>query len=128
MATIVLHKPTRKRYVLIGTGFGAYKAMMPSILGGSLFPREESQEIPVAAVSDSLGNITWLYTEELQVVEVDGKSIGSYFAADQNGTPAGSGKPSDMAEDLCPACQFRISADTRECPSCGLTLISEEPM
>ena len=81
MATIVRHRETAKQYVLLGTGFGAYKATRPSFFGGNLFPNEESGEIPVAAVSDQEGNVIWLYTEELQVVEVDGVPIRDLFTS-----------------------------------------------
>jgi len=123
MATIVKHKESGKLFVLIGTGYGAYKAMLPGVFGGSLFPQEESAEIPLAAVSDRYGNILWMLTEELQVVEVDGRPVGDYFprGADDE---AESSKP--VADEACPACGFRIAATAKECPSCGLTLISEE--
>ncbi len=75
MATIVLHKETGKRYVLIGTGLGAFKSTRPSFFGGNLFPNEEEGEIPVAAVSDENGEIIWIYTNELEVLEIDGKTI-----------------------------------------------------
>ncbi|MBD2843625.1 hypothetical protein IDH44_00355 [Paenibacillus sp. IB182496] len=55
MSVIVLHKSTNQRYILLGTGFGAYKAQRPSFLGGNLFPHEEADEIPVAAVCDTRG-------------------------------------------------------------------------
>lgn len=121
MATIVKHKQSGKTYVLIGTGYGAYKAMLPGVFGGSLFPQEESAEIPLAAVSDRYGNIVWMLTEELLVEEVDGRPIGDYFqkAIDKL-------IPSGNTEETCPACGFRVAATARECPSCGLTLMMEE--
>jgi len=79
MATIVLHKETGKKYVLIGTGLGAFKATRPSFFGGNLFPNEEEGEIPVTALSDENGKITWIYTSELEVLEVDGKKIKEFF-------------------------------------------------
>ncbi|MDA8227987.1 MAG: hypothetical protein M0T74_09895 [Desulfitobacterium hafniense] len=50
MAIIVRHKENGKVFALIGTGYGAYKATRPSLLGGSLFPHEEEGENPVAVV------------------------------------------------------------------------------
>ncbi|MFE5323670.1 hypothetical protein ACFQ88_33795 [Paenibacillus sp. NPDC056579] len=121
MATIVKHKQSGKTYVLIGTGYGAYKAMLPGVFGGSLFPQEESAEIPLAAVSDRYGNMVWMLTEELLVVEVDGRPVGDYFQ-NVSDRPI----PHENAEETCPACGFRVAATARECPSCGLTLMMEE--
>jgi hypothetical protein len=126
MATIVQHKQTGLRFVLIGSGFGARKAIMPSLFGGSLFPREEGQKIPVAAVSDALGNIMWLFTKDLQVVEVDGVRIADYFKKGQAAFTLKPGAGAQNEEEICPACQFRVSTVTKECPSCGLTLMSED--
>ncbi len=41
MATIVQHLDTYDKYILLGAGFGAYKATRPSFFGGNLFPNEE---------------------------------------------------------------------------------------
>ncbi|TDF93805.1 zinc ribbon domain-containing protein [Paenibacillus piri] len=125
MATIVLHKPTGRRYVLIGTGFLVHRSGRQ---GGNPSPWEDPTEIPAAAVSDSHGRIVWLPTEELQVIEVDGKRIGSYFTGGRGRLRAAAANASVIPEERCPACQFRIAANTKECPSCGLTLISEEPI
>lgn len=75
MATIVLHYKSGKRFILLGTGFGAYKSSRPSFLGGSLFPREEEGKLPMAAVCDRSGLIEWFYTDELVVEEVDGQKV-----------------------------------------------------
>ncbi|WP_028553046.1 zinc ribbon domain-containing protein [Paenibacillus sp. UNC451MF] len=120
MATLVRHKESGKTYVLIGTGYGAYKSMLPGVIGGSLFPHEEAAEIPLAALSDRYGNITWMLTRDLQVIKVDGQAIGDYFTAESD-----QGFPS-VIEESCPACGFRVASNAKECPSCGLTLIIEE--
>ncbi|NBI30546.1 hypothetical protein [Chengkuizengella marina] len=78
MATIVLHKPSNKKYIFLGTGFGAYKSSRSSFLGGDLFPSEEEGEYPVASVSDEFGQVKWVYTEDLQVLKIDGKSLDEY--------------------------------------------------
>lgn len=77
MAIIVLHKPTQSQYVLLGTGYGAYKASRPSFFGGNLFPHEDEGSVAVVAVCDEEGTIIWFSPEELQVVEVDGRSMAS---------------------------------------------------
>lgn len=124
MATLVKHKKSGKIYVLIGTGYGAYKALLPSVIGGSMFPHEESAEIPLAALSDRYGNITWILTDELQVIEVDGQAIGDYFPheAEQHYQQG----PNAVVEESCPACGLRVTSITKTCPSCGLTLILDE--
>ncbi|WP_282937906.1 hypothetical protein [Paenibacillus sp. RC67] len=124
MATLVKHKESGKIFVLIGTGYGAYKALLPSVMGGSMFPHEEAAEIPLAALSDRYGNITWMLTEELQVIEVDGKAIRDYFPSEsaQHYQQAAAA----TVEESCPACGFRVTSMTKSCPSCGLTLILEE--
>ena len=76
MATIVMHKASGTKYVLLGTGFGAFKASRPSVFFGNLLPDEESGELTMVAVCDSKGNIGWIHSEELIVVEVDGKAPG----------------------------------------------------
>ena len=149
MATIVLHKPSGNHYVLLGTGYGAYQSYRPSVLGGDLFPHEQSGEIPVAAVSDEFGEIHWFLTMELQVVEIDGEPVSRLFAGlgqrglvDQNREPAvivaeeAVGDFDDIApsadnavipDEYCPACGMKVAGSQRECPSCGLTLIQEAP-
>ena len=72
MATIVKHKDTGEKYVLLGTGFGAFKATRPGIFFGNLLPQEESGELTMVAVCDRDGRIGWIHSEELTVVEIDG--------------------------------------------------------
>lgn len=72
MAIIVKHKKTGEEYVLLGTGYGAFKASRPGLIGGSLFPEEEEGTYHMLAVSDFTGNIHWFEDEAFQVTEVDG--------------------------------------------------------
>ncbi|NDI34428.1 hypothetical protein [Chengkuizengella sediminis] len=125
MATIVLHKASGKRYILLGTGYGAYKATRPGLIGGDLFPNEEQDEIPAASVCDEFGTIQWLYTNELQVVEVDGKSIGEYgekLIVQKKPQK----KESYEQYEACPACYVKVLSKQVECHSCGLTLVIQE--
>lgn len=134
MATIVLHKPTGECFVLIGTGFGAYSSSSPSFFGGNLFPNKEYGEVECAAVSDAAGTIRWLPTEELQVLEVDGKSPEEWLQALRNKpyrlNSEGSADEPDEAEsqeeETCPACGHRVRANARQCPSCELTLSMQD--
>ncbi|MEF3313488.1 hypothetical protein PV433_31855 [Paenibacillus sp. GYB004] len=140
MATIVVHKRSGIRYVLIGTGYGAYKSQLPSVFGGSVFPREETGEIPLAAVSDKAGNIEWILTDELVVAEVDGQPPHVWLEqeaepvtereSDEGGLPSppsrgqtAGGEDQAQSYELCPGCEHRVVSDARECPSCGLVLI-----
>jgi hypothetical protein len=123
MAIIVKHKETNRIYALIGTGYGAFKAVSPSFFGGDLFPREDKGEIPVAAVTDGNGKIQWFFTDDLRVIEIDGVKIEDVLEAYQG----------DSADDytdaeicLCPACGKAISESDPECPSCGLVFPTED--
>lgn len=74
MATIVQYKRDGKKYILLGTGFGAYKSTRPGVFFGNLLPNEEQGQITMVAVCDHAGNIQWTHSDELTVVEVDGDS------------------------------------------------------
>ncbi|SCW51414.1 hypothetical protein SAMN04487970_1011124 [Paenibacillus tianmuensis] len=131
MATIVWHKPSGRKYLFLGPGFGAYKAQRAGVLGGDWFPHEESGEIMVAAVCDGNGIIRWFPSEELQVLEIDGKPVSSWFEslADPDVLLTLDKDDACRAEagavEQCPACLTRVRAEERECPSCGLTLMTE---
>lgn len=123
MAIITRHRESNKVYVLIGTGYGAYKATTPSFLGGNLFPHEEEGEIPVAAVTDEKGEIQWFYTNELKVIEIDGMKVEEVLAPYSKE----SGKTIDEPDtNVCPACDSKISFNDIECPSCGLAFQIED--
>lgn len=74
MATIVQSKRNGKKYVLLGTGFGAYKATRPGVFFGNLIPEEEKGQITMVAVCDKEGRIRWTHSDDLTVVDVDGSS------------------------------------------------------
>lgn len=74
MATIVQSKLDGKKYVLLGTGFGAFKATRPGVFFGNLVPEEEKGEITMVAVCDDDGQIRWTHSDALTVVKVDGQS------------------------------------------------------
>jgi len=113
MATIIVrHNPSGRKYIMVG---------------GDWFPNVEHGKIPLAAVCDARGAIQWLHTEELTVLEIDGRPIESFRSLLE---PLAA-QPREDAEDAvsieaCPACGTQVRSDDRECPSCGLTLILEE--
>jgi hypothetical protein len=74
MVTIVKHEPTGKKYVLIGTGYGAYKTGKPPVFVANRLPVEDSGTIKMASVSNEKGEIFWLPTDELIIVEINGMS------------------------------------------------------
>lgn len=74
MVTIVRVKSTGEKGILVGTGFGAFKAARPSLLFGNLAPTEQAGELPTAAIADAKGSIRWAYTDDVEVLTVDGVS------------------------------------------------------
>lgn len=74
MAVVVEHIDTKDRYILLGTGFGAYKATRPSLFFGNLAPAEESGQTTMVAVCNSRGEIGWIHSSELRVIQIDGKT------------------------------------------------------
>lgn len=75
MATLVKNNKSGKYYYLLGTSYSFYKDTTPSFFGGNLFPNEDEGEFKLAAVSDPNGEIMWFSTNELTVIEVDGKRV-----------------------------------------------------
>ena len=82
MAVIVRHRETGAEYILLGAGFGAYKALRPGVFFGNLAPAEESGELPVALVCDADGAATWVRSENLEVLTVDGEKPSEILALD----------------------------------------------
>ncbi|MDR3599313.1 MAG: hypothetical protein P4L49_02320 [Desulfosporosinus sp.] len=122
MATIVVLKVTGKHYVLVGTGYSFFKNSRPSFVGGTLFPHQEEGESLCAAISDEFGVIRWVQTNEIRVIEIDGVRIGEILEPYLN-LGLTSDRESDPLGDCCPACGIGVSAQDKECPSCGLRLM-----
>lgn len=74
MATIVEDTRDGGVYVLLGAGFGAYKAMKPNWLLGNLLADEESDELSMIAVCDFKGHVGWLHSGHVRVLRVDGRT------------------------------------------------------
>ena len=72
MATIVKHIQSGDKYILLGAGFGAYKATRPSLFFGNWAPAEETGQVTMVAVCNVQGQIGWIHSRELEVVDVDG--------------------------------------------------------
>jgi hypothetical protein len=118
MGIIVRDRKTYKKYILLGTGFGAYKAVRPSFFGGNLIPHEDEGTIKTVAVCDSRGDIIWIDSNNLQVIEVDGKKISEIHFNDVE-------KKEEKLSNYenCPACGTTVDIKEKYCHGCGLTLI-----
>ena len=67
MAIIVHDKQTKHRYVLLGAGFGVYESTTPK-------DSDDLISLPMLACADRSGQIVWLSSEDVVVLEVDGKA------------------------------------------------------
>lgn len=72
MATIVQHRESGERFVLLGVGLGMTATSRPSLLFGDLSPAEEESVTQAVAVCDATGSVRWLRSASLAVVSVDG--------------------------------------------------------
>lgn len=75
MATIVRHTETGKRYVLLGSGFGAFQSKKPSWFLGNLVADTDEGQYALVCVCSSQGAIGWLESSEVTVESVDGQSV-----------------------------------------------------
>lgn len=80
MPTIVLHKPTRQRYILLGSGRQAPGVTLSS--DGKFAQRDEAA---LLAVCDAEGEIKWLEARSLQVIDVDGSAPVELLAERRRG-------------------------------------------
>ena len=74
MAVIVTLEDSKERYVLLGTGYGSYKALKPNWFWGNLVADKDEDSYPVAALADRWGKVGWTTTENLSVVSIDGRT------------------------------------------------------
>jgi hypothetical protein len=121
MATIVKHKTTGHKYILVGTGYGMYQSEAASSL---FFSSLEQGTFPMAAVTDGHGDILWMQTDELRVLEVDGIKVNEFISFIKEEKTEKVQIKEKM--EACPACGATVSSNDRVCPSCELTLIDEE--
>lgn len=125
MSVIVKNKSTQKKYILLGTGFGAYKAIRPSLIGGNLLPHEEEGMIKVVAVCDYKGDINWINSDNLQVIEIDGIKISEIdlFSSYRMKDRTNINKKLLNHCEVCPTCGTKVKKNEKYCPGCGLKLI-----
>ena len=125
MSVIVKDKNTHKNYILLGTGFGAYKAVRPSFFGGNLFPHEEEGTIATVAVCDFKGDIIWIDSNDLQVIEVDGVKVSEIdlFKSDRIEEELNKNKKELNYFEFCPACGTKLNKEEQYCLGCGLKVM-----
>lgn len=73
VATIVKHM-NGKRYVLVGTGFGAFQSKKPNWLLGDLMADTTEGQHTMACVCDKGGRMYWVESNQIVVESVDGHS------------------------------------------------------
>ena len=76
MATIVQHKKSGKKYILLGSGFGAFQSKKPNWLLGDLMADVSQGEFAMVCVCDENNKIGWLESSGVSVVSVDGQTVG----------------------------------------------------
>ena len=74
MAVIVEERETKRRFVLVGAGYGAYMSERPGLFLGNWLPDQKSGTHPMVAVCTHDREIGWFYSDQLRVVTVDGKT------------------------------------------------------
>lgn len=79
MASIIKHKKTGEKFILLGSGFGMYQSTAPSALLGNWSPNtNKGSEQAICACKEN-GEILWLRSTDVTVIKVDGKSPDQYF-------------------------------------------------
>lgn len=76
MATVVKHIPTNVKYILLGTGFGAFQSKKPNWIMGNLMSDTSEGQFAMACVCDSHGEMHWVDSTHLVVESVDGQTVG----------------------------------------------------
>ena len=117
MEIMLRHETTGAEYVFIGTGYSFYKDSIPSPIGGSFFPDVEEGEARMVAVCDKGGAISWLPSDEVKILSVDGVEVSELMI--------GRNEAYEKSEK-CPACGFPVTVKMAVCPSCELALLSDE--
>lgn len=72
MATKVRRKTNGKVYLVLGTGYGAFKAMAMANTLHAINPEIDEGELKMIAACDSTGSIHWIDHRDVEVIEVDG--------------------------------------------------------
>ena len=81
MATVVRHIPTNKKYVLLGTGFGAFQSKSQNPILGNLMSDTTEGQFAMACVCDSQGEMLWVESTHLLIESVDGKTTNEILTS-----------------------------------------------
>lgn len=73
MATKVRRRSDGKIYLLLGVGYGMYKAMAMANTMHAMNPEIDEGEKGMVAVCDHSGSIQWFDYRKLEVIEIDGR-------------------------------------------------------
>jgi hypothetical protein len=79
MATKVTHNRTGAKYILLGTGFGAFQSKKPNWLLGDLMADTTEGQYAMVCVCDKDGRIAWVESSEIVVDSVDGQDVTDAF-------------------------------------------------
>ncbi len=79
MATIVKHQRTGAKYILLGSGFGAYQSKKPNWFFGDMMADTSEGQYAMVCVCDKDGMIGWLESSQVVVESVDEKSVRDAF-------------------------------------------------
>jgi len=72
MLVIVCHNESGHKYILVGTGFGKHLSMKQSEMFRSPQITGDTDELKMIAVCEDSGDISWINSEEIRVLEIDG--------------------------------------------------------
>ena len=75
MVTTVIYQPTGKRYILLGTGFGAYQSKKPNWFFGDMIADTAEGQYAMVCVCNRSGTIGWIYSSEVVVESIDGQYL-----------------------------------------------------
>ena len=75
MATVVKNVRTNSRYILLGSGFGAYQSKKPNWFFGDLMADTAQGQYAMVCVCDNNGKIGWLESSDVVVESVDGENV-----------------------------------------------------
>ena len=73
MATVVRDTQTGARFVLLGSGFGAFQSKKPNWILGDLMADTTEGKFALVCVCDESGRVFWVDSSRIQVESVDGQ-------------------------------------------------------
>lgn len=79
MATVVKHTDSGNKYILLGSGFGAYQSKKPNWLFGNYMSDTDEGQYAMVCVCDSEGKVGWIESSNVVVETVDGQAVQSLF-------------------------------------------------